>query len=457
MRTLTDYYFFKYRFTRTIVLLMLIDMKKSFLLLASLILFQNLLAQFKNVKLDESRPDHLYICEPSIAVNPRNPLNIVAASVLDNIYVTKDGGVNWQSIKVQSPFGVYGDPALICDAKGTFYFFHLSDPTHGVGGYDSEKLDRIVVQQSQDGGITWSEGETIGFNHPKDQDKEWPTVDSKGNLYVTWTQFDKYGDQDPNCHSNILFSKSRNGTKWSLPVQISQNPGNCIDDDNTAEGAVPAISTDGKVYVAWANQGKIYFDRSYNGGDLWLSNDLAIADQPGGWDMKIPGHDRCNGMPVLMINNSKTNVQGHLYILWADQRNGETDTDLWMIRSSNGGDNWTSPQRINNDTTKTQQYLPWMAVDQSSGYIYILYYDRRAYDDLRTDVYLAYSTDGGSVFKNIKISETPFIPSDDKFFGDYNNISAHKGVIAPIWTRMDDGKTSVWTSIIKHEDLIKAK
>jgi hypothetical protein len=425
-------------------------------LVAIFILFSNVVAaQFPNIKLDEQTSDHPYICEPAIAINPRNTSNIVAASVLNNIYVTTNGGLAWQKIKVESPVGVYGDPSLIADTKGNFYFFHLSDPTHGTGGYDSEKLDRIVVQQSGDGGVTWSEGESIGLNHPKDQDKQWPAVDSKGNLFVTWTQFDKYGDTDPNCQSTILFSKSKNGKKWSEPREISQTPGNCLDDDNTAEGAVPAASYDGKIYVVWANHEKIYLDRSYDGGDMWLSNDIQIAEQPGGWDLKIPGHDRCNGMPVLMVNNSKTNVQGHLYVMWADQRKGENDTDIWFMRSANSGDNWTSPVRVNDDGPGKHQYLPWMAVDQESGYIYILYYDRRAYDDLQTDVYLAYSKDGGNTFKNIKISESPFTPSDKVFFGDYTNIAAHKGIITPIWTRMDNDKTSVWTSIIKHEELEK--
>jgi hypothetical protein len=111
--------------------------------------------------------------------------------------------------------------------------------------------------------------------------------------------------------------------------------------------------------------------------------------------------------------------------------------------------------RLNKDDKGKHQFLPWMAVDQVTGYIYIVYYDRRAYDDLQTDVYLAYSIDGGSSFKEVKISETPFIPSDNKFFGDYTNISAHNGIITPIWTRMDNGRTSVYTAVIKQEDLIK--
>jgi hypothetical protein len=281
-------------------------MNQIFTLIFSFVLLSavSVSAQFKNIKLDEQTEGD-YVCEPSIAINPRDPLNIVAASVLNNIYFTKDGGKTWQKKKVESSFGVYGDPALIADSKGDFYFFHLSDPTFGKGGYETEKLDRIVVQYSGDGGETWSEGESIGLNSPKDQDKEWPAVDSKNNLYVTWTQFDKYGDTDPACHSSIMLSTSRNGKKWSDPIQISQTPGNCIDDDNTAEGAMPAVTFDGKMFVAWANQGKIFLDRSFD-GTMWLSNDLAIAEQTGGWDLKIPGHDRCNGMPVFLTDRSKS-------------------------------------------------------------------------------------------------------------------------------------------------------
>jgi hypothetical protein len=76
---------------------------------------------------------------------------------------------------------------------------------------------------------------------------------------------------------------------------------------------------------------------------------------------------------------------------------------------------------------------------------------------IRQMFYLAYSFDGGLSFKNIKISETPFIPTDTSFFGDYTNISAHKGIVAPIWARMDNGKTSVWTAIITQDELAAIK
>ena len=411
-------------------------------------------AQFKNIKLAEQEKDGPPMVEPSIVVNQKDEKNIIAAYSLDRINYTKDGGATWTETKVTSPYGVYGDVVLESDKKGNLYFLHLSDPS-GEGRSNEAWLDRIVCHQSSDGGKTWDEGHSIGHNPPKDQDKPWVAIHPrKGNLVATWTQFDQYGLDDPACQSSILFSSSSNGKKWSKPKQLNQNPGDCVDGDNTTEGAVPAIGYDGKIFVTWSNAGTIYLDRSYDDGDTWLRNDIPIANQHGGWDMDIPGLSRCNGMPVLKIDNSTGKSSGSLYVLWADQKNGEDDTDIWLMRSPNYGDNWTAPYKINQDSAARHQFLPWMTIDQSTGYVYIVYYDRRNYDDNRTDVYLAYSADGYA-FQEIKISESPFTPTPDTFFGDYTNISANNGIIAPIWTRMDEGKTSIWTTIIKQEDLIK--
>lgn len=412
------------------------------------------IAQFKNIKLAEQVEDGRPMVEPTIVVNQKDEKNIIAAYGLDRVNYTNDGGATWKETKVTSPYGVYGDVVLESDKKGNLYFLHLSDPS-GEGRGNEAWLDRIVCHQSSDGGKTWDEGNSIGYNPPKDQDKPWVAIHPrKGNLITTWTQFDKYGLEDPACQSSILFSSSSNGKKWSKPVQLNQNPGDCIDSDNTTEGAVPAIGYDGKIFVTWSNAGTIYLDRSYNDGETWLRNDIVIAKQHGGWDMTIPGLSRCNGMPVLKIDNSVGKNHGALFLMWADQKNGEDNTDIWLMSSPNNGDNWTAPFKVNQDSTTRHQFMPWMTIDNATGYVYIVYYDRRNYDDNRTDVYLAYSADG-YIYNEIKISETPFIPTEETFFGDYTNISASNGIIAPIWTRMDEGKTSIWTTIIKQEDLIK--
>ena len=410
-------------------------------------------AQLKNIKLDEATSIHERY-EPSIAINKKNPVNIVGAFTSDNIYYTLDGGVTWKTQKLNSSHSVGGNPVLVSDDKGDIYAFHLSGPS-GEGAKNEKSFDQILTHISRDGGKTWEEGAGIGTNAPKDQCKLSATVDSKGNVWVAWSQFDKFQSEDENCQSNILLSSSSNGKKWSKPLQISQTPGNCKDDDNSAEGAMAAIGVDGKAFVAWSNQNKIFLDRSFNGGGLWLTNDIAVGQQPGGWDMNIPGHDRCNGLPTLAINQTKSPSQGSLYLAWADQRNGENDTDVWFMRSTNFGDNWTNPVKLGDDKNKRHQYLPRMTVDQTTGFIYVIYFDRDNYEDNQTDVFLAYSTDGGSSFKNIKVSEEPFTPTGSTLIS-YNNISAHKGIIVPIWTRIDDGKVSVWTSIIKQSEIIQA-
>src|SRR5687768_3209540 len=91
--------------------------KRAILFLILTLAANGLTAQFKNIMLDEQGDSHPYVCEPTIAINPRYPNNIVAGSVLNNYYLTKDMGVTWKKGTLTSPFGVYGDPAIIADQK----------------------------------------------------------------------------------------------------------------------------------------------------------------------------------------------------------------------------------------------------------------------------------------------------------------------------------------------------
>ncbi|MCB9267106.1 MAG: exo-alpha-sialidase [Lewinellaceae bacterium] len=389
-------------------------------------------------------------CEPSIAISPANPDRVVAGAILDRVYYSEDGGKAWEPGRLRSPYGVYGDPVIQADYAGNFFYAHLSNP--GGSSFSKDWLDRIVIQRSVDGGKTWNEGAFTGLRPPHDQDKHWLAVDPRNNhLYVTWTEFDKYESRDPGDHSRILFSRSTDGgINWSEAVAISQFEGDCLDGDQTTEGAVPAVGPDGELYVAWAYDEKIYFDRSLDGGKTWLAEDIVIAAQPGGWTFDIPGIFRCNGMPITATDLSEGPNKGAIYVNWSDQRNGADDTDIWLASSSDGGQSWSDPVRVNDDPPGKQQFFTWMDIDQTTGILYFVFYDRRAYNDERTDVYLAWSADGGRSFTNRRISEKPFIPSAGVFFGDYNDISAHAGRVRPIWTRMEEGGgLSVWTALVE--------
>lgn len=389
-------------------------------------------------------------CEPSICINPLDSNNIVVGTILNRVHYSFDGGETWESDILKSPHGVWGDPVMLADDSGYVYYFHLSDPD-GKNWSSDSILDRIVCQRSIDGGKTWNEGSYMGLNAPKDQDKQWSVFDPiTKNIYVTWTQFDDYGSENREDHSNILFSKSEDrGLSWSDAIQINELSGNCLDGDSTTEGAVPAVGPNGEIYVAWAFDGKIWFDRSEDGGSTWLEEDIFVVEQPGGWDMEVPGIYRSNGMPVTVCDLSNGPNRGRIYVNWVDERNGANDRDVWVVYSDDKGQTWSEPVRVNNDSAGAHQFLTWMTVDQHTGNLFTVFYDRRGLEGNLTHVYLAVSEDGGESFENICLTDEPFDPNDRVFFGDYNNIAAHNGMVRPVWTRLDGKKLSVWTALVQ--------
>jgi hypothetical protein len=405
----------------------------------------------KVITLDQSSNIYSGLSEPSIVINKKDPENIVGGSIYDNVYVSFDNGKNWQKDHLSSPFGVFGDPCLASDERGNLYYLHLSNPLHKT---DSTYLiDRIVIQHSVDKGQSWTPGTGIGYNPPKQQDKQWIGIEPKtGSLAVTWTEFDKYASRNPQDHSRILFSQSSdNGKTWTEPIKINELDGDCLDDDYTTEGAVPVWDKNGNVYVAWAYGEKIFFDKSADRGKTWLDKDIVAATQPGGWNYKVPGVFRANGLPVLGIDNSQSKYSGTLYINWTDQRNGKDNTDVFLIKSTDQGNTWSEPMRINTDKTRTHQYLSWMSIDPVTGNIYIVYYDRSRFSDNSTEVKLAMSKNGGKSFVTKTISDSPFIPVQNAFMGDYNNIDAYNGKVVPIWTELTKNHIGIKATVIKVE------
>lgn len=200
------------------------------------------------------------------------------------------------------------------------------------------------------------------------------------------------------------------GESWTTPIRINKTAGDCINKDNTVEGAVPAVGPNGEVYVSWAGPGGLVFNKSTDRGEHWLE-ETVITSMPGGWDFAIPGIFRANGLPITACDVSNGPHRGTIYVNWTDQRNGENDTDVWLVKSNDGGISWSEPVRVNDDESQHHQFFTWMAIDQTNGYIYFVFYDRRNYDGDSTDVYMALSTDRGRLLSIVRSVKNHLCPS----------------------------------------------
>lgn len=291
---------------------------------------------------------------------------------------------------------------------------------------------------------------TMGANAPHLQDKEWAAIDNsyspfRNNIYTAWTQcgqeefMTKKASINPlDSASNIIFCYSTDARRNIKPrKRINELSGaECSDAGATTLGVVPCVGLNGEVYLTWSSPYGIMLDRSTDGGITWFDKDIKVADLPGNFKFTVPGIYRCFGFPSMACDMSNSNNRGKLYISWCDQSNGYDNTDVWISSSDNEGITWSKPVKVNDDFGNKHQFFNWLTVDQETGVIYIVFYDRRNYEDDETDVYLASSTDGGKTFLNERISDKPFFPLAETFMGDYTNITAVNGMRTPHMDRL---------------------
>lgn len=404
-----------------------------------------------------TEPTAVNPAEVSIAINPKNPDNMIAGALQigqpprprasSYNYVTFDGGKTWKTVPTPNPSNlVQGDDIVVFSNDGIAYHVHLS--FDGIRQARPVRAENgMIVNVSKDGGNTWSNG-TAAVNHVNTvtpfEDKPGMVVDnapgsrSKGNVYLAWTRFDVYGSTNPEHRTHIFFTRSTDqGQTFSMPFRISDTSGDCVDSDNTVEGAVPAVGPKGEVYVVWAGPLGLVFDKSLDGG-LTFGKDRVISDMPGGWDFSVDGLTRANGMPVTGVDLSDGPNKGTLYVNWIDARNG--DPDVFVMSSKDGGTTWSSPVRVNDDPVKNGkvQFFTWMAVDPADGSINIIFYDRRDGTGTQTRLTMARSVDGGRSFVNHKIDLPQFKANNRVFFGDYGGISAYQGRVVPAFMHFDE-------------------
>ncbi len=375
--------------------------------------------------------------EPSVAVNPNNPRQVVAV-FQDNVHASysEDTGRTWKAAEGVAPpnYRVSGDVSTTFDNQGHAFVCYIAFDKLGTFNYWAHGATRngIFVRRSLDGGKTWEANHFPVAEQPTQpgipfEDKPYIVADTSnskyaGSLYVGWTRW-RIAD------SQIVLSRSTDdGKTWSTPVEIDRHPGLPRDDNGAAEGFDGAVGPDGRLYATWSQDDDIFLTISKDGGKTFSRARPIIHTAP--IMFAIQTLDRANGFPQIAIDPHSQK----LFVTWSDYRNG--DLDIWCSTSTDGGKKWSEAVRVNNDPVHdgADQFFQWLAVDPVDGVASVVFYDRRGDPTGRSQtVTLARSTDGGQTFQNYAWTSEPF-EVHDVFFGDYSGLAAYGGRVYGAWT-----------------------
>jgi hypothetical protein len=394
--------------------------------------------------------------ENSIVINPNNenmlvnsnnstpqPSNgtVKGADALKSL----DGAATWSGTVEGAGGANSGDPAAVIDLNGRWFVGYIDN---GSGQ---------SVSYSDDNGATWTVKKVANgsaFNM-LDKNHLWvdisPTSPYKGYLYDGWM-----------VSNNIFVSKSStNGSSWSTSVNISA----ATAAGSHNQGINFKCGPDGEVYAAWAvydnwpgDEKAIGFAKSLNGGETWETAFRAINNLKGIRTTGVSQNMRTNSFPCMAVDLSNSPYRGNIYIVWTNIGvpgiNTGTGSSVYMIKSSDKGATWSSPKRINSDSTAGKNhYLPWITVDQATGYISLVFYDNRNCASNEAEAWMAYSTNGGATFEDLKVSDVKFTPAPipsmaSKYMGDYLAIDAYGGKTFPCWTDTRSGHCLTYVSPI---------
>lgn len=411
--------------------------------------------------------------ESSIAVNPTNPLNLIASAVdyrdesATWVYVSNDGARSWKNINLGRPYPGWrstNDPSVAFSADGIGYlcyggFGKLEPNTNLLMGENG-----VFVAKTTDQGKTWKAHipvivhlgpQTLDSNF---EDKYYIHVDNSptspyyGHLYIPWKRV-----TPRDSATQIVISKSTDkGESWSVPIPVSpRKPG--TSEDTTYGQSFPLAVTgpNGEVYCVW-NDGiehGIGFAKSTDGGKTFSEPKIIFRynifgttkyiPSQGGYRHTVKGKVRAEAYPVIACD-LWSEKKGYLYLTWA----ADSIPNIYFARSTDGGNTWSNPIIVH-EATKNDQFWQWLAVDPKSGDLAVMYFDSRD-DDANTLVncYVSYSRDGGITWIDRRVGDedhdlrlNPFM--DNAFAGDYSGVAFYDGIIYPSWVDMRNAVSNI--------------
>ena len=400
--------------------------------------------------------------ESDIRVNYWDPNRIIASSNnlsshgLMAIHYSSDGGETWgqSSLPANSEDMFQSDPAVDWTSDGTAWATAI-----GVIIGDDFVL-RLRTFRSSNGGASWQADDTVsGEQSGADRQMIWTDHSEqspfKDNVYVIWH------------NGAFIFVNHRAGAggAWGEPVRVSGG--------ETVYGIGSDIKTNaaGAVFAFWPDPAirKIFVSRSTNGGASF-SKPVKIASTFDAFIIPIPAQVR-RGAPLYVSSAAYQNGKKNLvYAVWTDLTGAKgcnsasfepysnvgsaCKTRIWFTRSTDGGTRWAKPRMLNNQASKNDQFMPALAVDDTTGALHLIYFDTIGEERTNVNVWYQSSFDDGvhwgAPLRITSVSSDGAASLNGFQFGDYNALSGIDGTFFPSWTdrRGDNVREEIWTAKI---------
>ena len=304
--------------------------------------------------------------EPHLALNPSNPIHLVAAWQQDRMSdggarglataVSIDGGTTW-SRPQPSPFSQCGG--------GTFA--RVSDPWVAASGtvvlqigiaftgaaLTTGARSAVLVSRSSDGGVSWGPAVPLidddgsrFFN-----DKETLTIDSTDSRYV-YAVWDRLDAEDHGV--TVLARSTDGGASWS-PATAIYDPGA----SRQTIGEVAVTTPDGVVHVFFVELGPSPANPTVTEGYLAV---MRSADKGVSWSAptriaqllsvgtRVPSQGQVVRDSQILGSFAADPRDGTLYAAWQDSRfTGGAHDAIVLAWSTDGGATWSAPIRVNAD------------------------------------------------------------------------------------------------------------
>jgi hypothetical protein len=364
---------------------------------------------------------------------------------------------------------ITSDPWVDFDDEGNAYAMVLDSPPFPSGNGWGMSFHRWETPSREDirRGRTWSGRIPINKYDAAATDPNFPFLDDKNTFAVNNAGRDRDGKtgaivacwgqngpvfQDRGPQQIVCKTSADGGRTWpGNPVPVSPGAQRLV----IGVHVVADTRDPHTFYAVWLEylsgqvdgRNSLYISKSTDDGRTWSPATHVQRFLP--LPNKFPRQGFRNlSLPIVAVGKNS-----ELYVSYADYNPATAPTpdedglqaDIKLTRSLDGGVTWSTPVKVNQDSTNADQFQPYLRITPK-GQLNVSFFDRRLdTPDLPAhpgnffiDTWLARSNDGGATWKETRVSHDSWDPSinppisgSGEFIGDYQGLVADNCTAIP--------------------------